>query len=342
MRSRYAPAHKRNLRLPPLLRLFTQSMLALSLLALGLVGCAESPNDRRCGDEYRLTWSDQARLLAHVKTLSSDQFAGRKTGTDGAALARDYITNQMQQAGLTPWQGRFDHDFEYDYQFGTRLGTNIIGILPASEPSDRWRLVVAHYDHLGKQGYKLYHGADDNASGVAGMLEIAFHSASLPRDANLMFIATDAEEPGLYGSKAFVDDLMAPDAKLKASQIELMVNLDMIGRPARNSRIYLEGRRGFGQFEQIKARLEQTVNLCIRANHPPEAGKTIQKVDWLRASDHYPFHQAGIPWLYFGVPPHKDYHQPSDEASKIDVNFLAAVTETAYKLLIIDTYLLNN
>lgn len=179
MRSPYAPVHKHYLRLAPLLSLLKLGLFTLSLLTLGLAGCAESPNDRRCGDEYRLTWSDQARLLAHVKTLSSDQFAGRKTGTDGAALARDYITNQMQLAGLTPWQGHFDHDFEYDYQFGTRLGTNIIGILPANEPSDSWRLVVAHYDHLGKQGYKLYHGADDNASGVAGMLEIAFHSARL-------------------------------------------------------------------------------------------------------------------------------------------------------------------
>ncbi|CAM3932287.1 M28 family peptidase [Shewanella aquimarina] len=318
------------------------ALLSLGLLSLILQGCAESPNDRRCGDDYQLAWSNQARLLAHVETLSSDQFTGRKTGTDGAALARDYIMSQMRQAGLTAWQGHFNHDFEYDYQFGTRLGTNVIGILPASHPSDRWRVVAAHYDHLGKQGHKLYHGADDNASGVAALLEIAAHSVSRARDTNLMFIATDAEEPGLYGSKAFVDGLLTPGAPLKASQIELMINLDMIGRPARNARIYLEGRRGFSQFQQIKAQLEQTVDLCIRANHPPEAGKTLQRVDWLRASDHYPFHQAGIPWLYFGVPPHKDYHQPSDEASKIDVNFLAAVTETAYKLLIIDTYLLNN
>ncbi|MCG9755370.1 M28 family peptidase [Shewanella insulae] len=342
MRTPFALPHKRYLGLAPLLSLLKLGLFTLSLLVLGLLGCAQGPNDRRCSEDFRLTWSDKSRLLIHVETLSSDQFAGRKTGTDGAAQARDYIAGQMQQAGLTPWLGRFYHNFEYDYQFGTRQGTNVIGILPASKPSDRWRLVVAHYDHLGKRGYKLYHGADDNASGIAGLLEIAAHSANQARDANLMFIATDAEEPGLYGSKAFVDGLMAPDATLKASQITLMINLDMIGRPPRNNRIYLEGRRGFEQFEQIKAQLEQSVNLCIRANHPPKAGKTIQRVDWLRASDHYPFHQAGIPWLYFGVPPHKDYHQPSDEASKIDVNFLAAVTETAYKLLIMDTYLLNN
>ncbi|WP_428617932.1 M20/M25/M40 family metallo-hydrolase [Shewanella sp.] len=315
-------------------------LLLVCIVTTSLMGCANT--QPTCSEEYRLTWANQQMLYERVATLSSPVYMGRKTGTEGAALAREYIIEAMQGAGLTPWLGKFSHDFEYKYQFSTRIGTNVIGTLPASAPSDRWRVVVAHYDHLGKQGSKLYGGADDNASGVAALLEIAAHIASQPREANLLFIATDAEEPGLYGSKAFVDGLMAPDTQLVPEQIELVINLDMIGRPARNARIYLEGRRGFSQFDTLKTELEQTVNLCIRANHPPEAGKTIQRIDWLRASDHYPFHKAGIPWLYFGVPPHKDYHQPGDDISKIDVNFLAAVTETAYKLLIIDSYLLNN
>ncbi|QYJ85754.1 M28 family peptidase [Shewanella mesophila] len=314
-------------------------LAALSIMA----GCSSSQS--QCGEPYTLTWADQQQLATDIETLSSADLEGRKTASPGAARARAYIIERMQQANLTPWEQSYEHGFDYDYQFSSRHGVNIVGMHQAAIPTDKWRIVVAHYDHLGKRGSTYYPGADDNASGVSAMLVIAHYIAQSPvQDSistNLLFVATDAEEPGLYGSEALVEQLLQQDSVPSKPQIELVVNLDMIGRPSRRNNIYIEGRRGFNQFEQLKAILQQTVGLCIRANHPPEAGKSIQRIDWLRASDHYPFHKANIPWLYFGVPPHQDYHQPSDEAAKIDMNFLAAVTETAYQLLVIDSYLLN-
>lgn len=314
-------------------------MLACCLLMIG--GCTSVHSE--CGAPYHLVWTDQQKLVQDIETLSSPAFEGRKTTTKGAELARTYIIHRMRQTKLTPWQRSFEQDFDYAYQFSTRHGINVIGMLQATTPTNKWRIVVAHYDHLGKKGTTFYPGADDNASGVAAMLALA-EQASMqdPQPTNLLFIATDAEEPGLYGSEAIVKRLMQQDSVPAKAQIELVINLDMIGRPSRQNSIYVEGRRGFNRFEQLHVKLQQAVGLCIRANHPPEAGRTIQRVDWLRASDHYPFHKAKIPWLYFGVPPHPDYHQPSDKVSKIDINFLAAVTETAYQLLVIDSYLLNN
>lgn len=318
----------------------------LAILAvLGMVaGCSSLQS--QCSEPYTLTWADKQLLAADIEILSSPDFEGRKTATAGAARARVYIIERMQQAKLTAWGQSYEQGFDYNYQFGTRHGVNVLGMQPATAPTKKWRIVVAHYDHLGKRGSKYFPGADDNASGVSAMLAIAEHAAkqslqqSIPT--NLLFVATDAEEPGLYGSEALVERLLQPDSVPSKAEIELVINLDMIGRPSRRNNIYIEGRRGFKQFEELQESLQQTVGLCIRANHPPEAGKSIQRIDWLRASDHYPFHKANIPWLYFGVPPHQDYHQPSDKAAKIDMNFLAAVTETAYQLLVIDSYLLNN
>ncbi|WP_110455804.1 M20/M25/M40 family metallo-hydrolase [Shewanella algidipiscicola] len=319
-----------------------------------LLGCSSTGNT--CRRPLPLTWSNQTLLLEDVTRLSSPAFAGRKTMTPGAALTRDYLILRMQQAGLVPWSSSlapltmapakhhnpFEQHFSYQYQFTERQGVNLIGMLPATHASSQWRLIVAHYDHLGMRGSKLYPGADDNASGIAAMLALAEHAKSQQRPTNLLFIATDAEEQGLYGSQALVAMLQDNNSQPSMSQIELAINLDMVGRPDRYHTIYLEGRRNFSQFAALQQHLMQTVGLCIRANHPPEAGKTIQRIDWLRSSDHYSFHQAKLPWLYFGIPPHSDYHQTSDIASKIDIEFLAAVTETAYELLIIDSYLLNN
>lgn len=319
------------IRLP--IHVFTVALLIL------LNGCTS--NGPSCKRLFELTWSQHSPLKQDVTLLSSAKFEGRKTGTQGAELTRQFLISRMQTIGLQPWNNAFQHPFEYDYQFDTRQGVNIIGVLNATQTTQAWRVVVAHYDHLGKKGSRLYPGADDNASGVAAMLAMAAHARTQPRPVNVLFVATDAEEPGLFGGKALVDQLKLEQSNPNSTQIELTVNLDMVGHPGRPYSIYVEGRRNFTQFDAIQQRLEQTVGLCVRANHPPEAGRTTQRVDWLRASDHYPFHQAQIPWLYFGVPPHADYHQPTDSANKLDYNFLGAVAESAYELLIIDSYLLN-
>ena len=321
-------------------------LLALAcFVATTLTGCASSP-ETCARTELKLTWAEPLELQAIVTRLSSDEFEGRKTQTPGAEKSRDYIKQQFQELGLQPWGADFIVPFEYQTFFTQENGANVVATAMATEPTNRWRIIVAHYDHLGMSGSKIYHGADDNASGVAAMLAIAKHwqqqfalqSNTLPK-VNLMFVATDAEEPGLYGSIALVEQLKT---RLPEATFELMLNLDMVSHPGRPYAIYLEGSRNFTQFTQFKPLLNQQNRLCIKLSHPKPVGRSIQSTDWLRASDHYSFHKANIPWLYFGVPTHPQYHTPEDTVATIDITFLAAVTESAFELLQLNAEYLKN
>ncbi|MBU1391419.1 MAG: M28 family peptidase [Gammaproteobacteria bacterium] len=321
-------------------------LLALAcFVATTLTGCASSP-ETCARTELKLTWAEPLELQAIVTRLSSDKFEGRKTQTPGAEKSRDYIKQQFQGLGLQPWGADFIVPFEYQTFFTQENGANVVATAMATEPTNRWRIIVAHYDHLGMSGSKIYHGADDNASGVAAMLAIAKHwqqqfalqSNTLPK-VNLMFVATDAEEPGLYGSIALVEQLKT---RLPEATFELMLNLDMVSHPGRPYAIYLEGSRNFTQFTQFKPLLNQQNRLCIKLSHPKPVGRSIQSTDWLRASDHYSFHKANIPWLYFGVPTHPQYHTPEDTVATIDITFLAAVTESAFELLQLNAEYLKN
>lgn len=323
--------------------------------SLAMSGCNSSDPQAYISCKNRLSpvWADPKQLHSDITTLTADEFAGRKTGTQGAELSRQFIASRFEEIGLAPWESSYSVPFTYQQGFSERQGVNMVAVSYAKKPTSKWRIVLAHYDHLGKKGRKVYSGADDNASGVAALLHIAAQikrseSAisstqrnSIKQQANYLFIATDAEEPGLFGSYALVEKLKSTGVIPQVSQIELAVNLDMVGRPGRPYAIYLEGRAGFDNFNVIQQKIAAQNNLCIKATHPRSRNKSVRRVDWLRASDHYPFHKAGVPWLYFGVPPHRDYHSPSDTVEKIDLKFLAAVTESAYQLLVIDSLLLK-
>jgi len=329
----------------------TRFLFTFAFLML-ISGCATDTTPS-CKARLVTDWASITDLKSDINQLTSPALQGRRTGTWGAKLSREFISQRFIQIGLTPWLPSSESDdvtdyavpFTYDYRFGQRQGVNLVGILKSPTPSDRWRIVIAHYDHLGKKAGKVHPGADDNASGVAAMLQIAAQSAVLQGNterANLMFVATDAEEPGLFGGYALVEKLNNLASIPTSEQVELAINMDMVGRPGRPYAIYLEGKNGFTHFNQLRQQITAKNGLCIKANHPGRRGRELKRVDWLRASDHYPLHKAEIPWLYFGVPPHRDYHAPTDTTEKIDLKFLAAVSESAYQLLIINSLLLQN
>lgn len=337
----------------PSLRVEPRLLWAIGLLTVffvGLNGCATRAPESCSRHDIRLHWADPVALEQTVRVLSSDEFEGRRTQSQGAAKSRDYLDQQFKDLGLTPWGERFEIPFEYHTLFTRETGANMVAIAPAQSPTNVWRIIVAHYDHLGISGGKIYHGADDNASGVAAMLAIAqYWQAQLTQQAkdatitlpniNLMFVATDAEEPGLYGSIALVEQLKT---RMPEANIQLMLNLDMVSHPGRPYGIYLEGSRNFNQFQAFKPQLNAQNQLCIKLSHPRPVGRSIQNTDWLRASDHYPFHKANIPWLYFGVPTHPQYHTPQDTADTVDFMFLAAVTESAFELMRLNGNFLKN
>lgn len=320
-----------------MLRLQITTMVLLGTMLLS--ACASQPH---CNKAPAIYWADVSTISADLHILSSPHLAGRKTGTEGAALARAYLLQRFKQVGLLPWQGQYQHPFSYRRSFSDRVGINLVGVLPAKQETHKWRVIIAHYDHLGGSDRRYFPGADDNASGIAGLLQVAQFAKEQGNKANLLFVATDAEEPGLYGGYALVDALKLPHTAPRLEQIELAINLDMIGRPDRTGAIYIEGARRFDSFSEMRKSIKQNNQICIRTQHPKAFDGSAISIDFLRASDHYPLHQVGIPWLYFGVPIHRDYHQPTDTADKIDINFLAAVSESAYQLLKIDSLLLKS
>jgi Zn-dependent M28 family amino/carboxypeptidase len=308
-------------------------VLAMMLLCGLLNACSQTP--QQCSSAIITSWSSaHSQITEDITTLSSTEFQGRKTDSEGARLTQEYLITRFTEMGLQPWQPNFAVPFSFQHQFSTVSGVNIIATIAAKNSSNRWRVITAHYDHLGQTANKMYPGADDNASGIAGMMAIAAQWQENPPldDVNLMIVATDAEEPGLYGSYELVTLLQ----QYPQMDIELSVNLDMIGHPDRRRAIYMEGQKNLSNFESIKPLLMQQTQLCIRTHPTNLLSGRMKKSDWLRASDHYPFHKAGYSWVYFGVPPHAQYHTADDTIATLDIDFIVAVAETVYQMLSID------
>ena len=180
---------------------------------------------------------DRERLLRDVTTLASDEFEGRRAGTAGGVKARAWIVNEMRDAGLTPGIGKaFVEPFTFVYEPGrgtsfpglTRTeiegSANVLGRIEGTSRG-KWIVVSAHYDHLGVLDDRIYHGADDNASGVAALLAAARWLHVHPPRHPILFIAFDAEEFGSHGAKAFLKANI-----LKKDEIAIDINLDMVSR----------------------------------------------------------------------------------------------------------------
>jgi Zn-dependent M28 family amino/carboxypeptidase len=183
-------------------------------------------------------------------------------------------------------------------------------------------VISAHYDHLGIRNGAMYPGADDNASGVAVALALAKQCAAKPWTHDAVFALLDAEERGLQGARALLATPPIPRARMA-----LDINFDMVSRNDRHE-LYVAGTR---QRPELKAVLDPIaarapVKLLFGHDKPvPSAGPMY---DWTMQSDHGVFHQAGVPFVYFGVEDHADYHQPSDTADKIDPEFFRLAAET--------------
>jgi Zn-dependent M28 family amino/carboxypeptidase len=291
----------------------THSLLFLLTLFAGCSGPAVAPT---------LTGSsipvDSARVVADLRYLSSPTLAGRATGTAGNEAARAYIASQLRDAGVRPIAGEFRMPFVVPAAAGGIPGSNVVGYVPGTERPDRFIVITAHFDHLGRRGDEIYHGADDNASGTAALLEIGrYFAENRPRN-SVILAALDAEEIGLLGARAFVADPPVPLAS-----VVLNVNLDMVGRSDAGE-LYAAGTRHYpflvGLVDRVAAR--SAIRL-LRGHDGGDGGD-----DWTLLSDHAAFHEAGIPFLYFGVEDHEDYHRPTDTYENIDQAFFVEAVRT--------------
>jgi acetylornithine deacetylase/succinyl-diaminopimelate desuccinylase-like protein len=181
------------------------------------------------------------RIQKHIQILSSDSLEGRGTGTAGEKLALHYIQSQWKEMGVLPRGDGKGYSQKFTFKSGVHgtgaEGTayNVVGYIDNKAPNTV--VIGAHYDHLGlgNQGSsldanpqnKIHNGADDNASGVAGVLELAryFQTNKVKESTNFLFICFSGEELGLYGSKFFTEQPTIP-----LDKITYMINMDMVGR----------------------------------------------------------------------------------------------------------------
>ncbi|MGK7369987.1 MAG: M28 family peptidase [Candidatus Halalkalibacterium sp. M3_1C_030] len=266
-------------------------------------------------------------IETHITFLASDKLEGRETGTAGEAIAAGYIANHFERFGLIPAGDEKTYFQEFRVNMSTlnnphrrdttrgpfpdeeRIARNVAAIIEGSIEPETYIIIGAHYDHLGTGKFgslynrdttSIHNGADDNASGTAGLLELAHYFSENPPQRSLLFIAFSGEEMGLLGSAHFAESPTIPLGKSIA-----MINMDMIGRLNNNELLIFGTGSSPGWNDVIEA--ANTDSLTIT---------TIP--DGTGASDHTSFYNRNIPVLHYFTDTHADYHRPSDDTEYIN------------------------
>jgi aminopeptidase YwaD len=295
---------------------------------------------------------DTARIRTDIDYLASDALEGRGTGTPGNDSAAAYLAREYARLGLTKIEraascpemrpgvrecviGRPS----YLQYFSARSAAaahaghpgalptqNVIAMQPGTDPALRNEYVVigAHFDHLGRSSVDaldpeakdaIRHGADDNASGTAAVLELArrFHAAPARRP--IIFVNFSGEELGDLGSEYFVDNAPVP-----LDSIDAMLNFDMVGR-LRNDKLIVYGVTTAAEMRGILDSANTVQPLAVTALG-----------DGFGPSDHASFYGKNIPVLQFFTDMHEDYHKATDVSSKINVSGEARVIDYAERV----------
>jgi len=283
-------------------------------------------------------------IVVNKVTEESDQLSGSARGGGGATgmpamqIKRE-VADGILKAGGSPPLGELQAKLDLGtpasqalsgvrasgrIEFDSVTARNVIGMLPGTGPNaDEYIVIGGHYDHVGEQGGAIHNGADDNASGTAGVLEIARAMSLTPgRNRSLLFMGFTAEERGLIGSAHYCAHPTVPVEKIAA-----MINMDMIGRlsddPAQErNHLYIQG---LGTGDRFKELAERHSKACGFSTFRPD--------DSARGpSDHASFYNAGIPSLFFFTGLHEDYHAPGDDTPKVNAVGGARIARLAYEM----------
>lgn len=293
------------------------SKFTLTLAALLLVPLAVF-SQKHIERGYRTILSADAQVF--VEMLASDSLQGRNAGDEGGRMAAEYIVSLLKEWGIRP----LDKDGYLQPFVVKGCGmNNILAVIPGK--SDEFVIVGAHYDHVGigvaVDGDSCYNGADDNASGVSAVLQIARAVKKMRKtpERGIIFAFWDGEEKGLLGSRHFVENCPF------LSQVSAYMNFDMIGRgPVNNPKhltyFYTASYPAFGEWlkEDMSVRGFSFVP-DYRAWDNPTGG-----------SDNAWFAKNGIPIVWYHTEGHPDYHRPSDTADKIDYEKMTDITRAAF------------
>ena len=270
-------------------------------------------------------------LKKHIVLLASDKMKGRGTGSNEVKEAAKYIEEKFKDYALEP-KGEKGYRQSFTAKVrrvvvadSIRKADNIIGFI---DNNALYTIIIgAHYDHLGQglQGGsrdslgvgQIHNGADDNASGVAGLLELARHYSSnnIKEKFNFLFIAFGAEELGLLGSKYFTEHPTIP-----IEDMHWMLNMDMIGRYNPANGLAVIGYGTSSKFETIFEGLTSEI-------------KFFTSNDGNGGSDQTSFYKKNVPVLFFHTGGHEDYHKPGDDPDKINYEALKAIIELEIKVI---------
>ena len=315
--------------------------LLLALLLVGNITFAQSPIERA------LNTINRSSAEATINFLASDELQGREAGFHGSRVTSEYIVSLLQWMGVSPLADSYFQPFDAYRKERQKKGRlevhpdsiaklkqevhqklsmrNVLGMIPGKNTKE-YVIVGAHFDHLGidpaLDGDQIYNGADDNASGVSAVLQIAraFLASGQQPERNVIFAFWDGEEKGLLGSKYFVQTCPF------LSQIKGYLNFDMIGRnnkpqqPKQVVYFYTAAHPVFGDWlkEDIR-KYGLQLEPDYRAWENPIGG-----------SDNGSFAKAGIPIIWYHTDGHPDYHQPSDHADRLNWDKVVEITKASF------------
>ena len=315
--------------------------LLLALLLVGNITFAQSPIERA------LNTINRSSAEATINFLASDELQGREAGFHGSRVTSEYIVSLLQWMGVSPLADSYFQLFDAYRKERQKKGRlevhpdsiaklkqevhqklsmrNVLGMIPGKNTKE-YVIVGAHFDHLGidpaLDGDQIYNGADDNASGVSAVLQIAraFLASGQQPERNVIFAFWDGEEKGLLGSKYFVQTCPF------LSQIKGYLNFDMIGRnnkpqqPKQVVYFYTAAHPVFGDWlkEDIR-KYSLQLEPDYRAWENPIGG-----------SDNGSFAKVGIPIIWYHTDGHPDYHQPSDHADRLNWDKIVEITKVSF------------
>ena len=294
-------------------------------ILLFLVQCSPEQAESELSDEIR-----PSDIQTHITFLASDELAGRETGTAGEAKAAGYIADHFKRFGLRPAGNENTYFQEFRIDMSTlnnphrgdtsrsgvtfpdeeRVTRNVVAAIEGTEDPGTYIILGAHYDHLGTGKFgslynrdttSIHNGADDNASGTAGLLELAHYFSNNPPQRSLLFIAFSGEEMGLLGSAHYAENPTIP-----LDQSIAMINMDMIGRL--NDKLLIFGTGSSPGWDSLP--------------------------DGTGASDHTSFYNKQIPVLHYFTDTHADYHRPSDDPEYINASGQDLVLEHVKRVVL--------
>ncbi|HEX9825927.1 MAG TPA: M20/M25/M40 family metallo-hydrolase [Flavobacteriaceae bacterium] len=286
-----------------------------------------------CKPDYK----PENKIKEDVSFLADDKLEGRQTGTEGERKASEYIAERFSNLGLEAkgtkdyfqtfsFKPKTDPHQEVNYTVvgndSTITGTNVIGYMDNKAPNTV--IIGAHYDHLGygaegslyrEEEKAIHNGADDNASGVAVMLNLASKLKNTNKGNNYLFLAFSGEEMGLLGSNYFTKN-----STLNLKDVNYMLNMDMVGRLKQDSTLAVYGVGTSPLLKQV-------------VNSSNARFKIIEKESGTGPSDHTSFYNSDIPVLHFFTGQHEDYHRPSDDSDKLNYEGMNAISNYIFEII---------